>query len=158
MGRPISFLFSLLVVVGGGCGGDDPSEAGGADESIEAAATPGPVFNPRCEAVMGVDGAGGFLWKPVSDYYDELVVILPARFTVPFLRLDVFQVKTILHGKVVALDPPRTESCTFNGFANGGRQHWRCDLPGRFYDGHVVAVDEAQVCEWQVAHPGKRQD
>lgn len=142
------FLCLMLVVVGAGCG--DGSDSGRVDDVVEV--TPSPFFspeptNPICRDVMGPDGAGGFLWKPASESDGNLVLVFPDEFERPFEQVSVFR-----------KGDHRRNHCRYTGKANGNRQHWRCPLPGVFYDGRVEAVDIEQVCEWKVRRPKERND
>ena len=103
--------------------------------------------NPDCSAdPFGVDGANGFLWKPVSDSRDSLVVLFPSDYDVQFERV----VTTRLDGT--------QEDGVFSGFANGNRQHWRFSLSGENYNGALQIFDESQECSAFVANPDQRQD
>ena len=115
--------------------------------------TPEPVVeNPLCTETMGVDGGGGFLWKPEGENFPTLVVLLPGKFQSEFERVEA----TRKDGSV--------ESLRFTGFSNfdpdGLRQTWRGDLRGGRYTGRVVAIggNPMQECEWEVDRPAQRQD
>ncbi len=109
--------------------------------------TPKDGSNPDCSAdPFGVDGAGGFLWKPVSDSRSSLVVLFPDSYDVQFERV----VATRLDGT--------QEEGAFSGFANGNRQHWRFVEAGENYNGALQIFDEAQECSAFVANPAERQD
>lgn len=103
--------------------------------------------NPDCSVgTNGVDGAGGFLWKPISEGDGNLVILFPAEFDVPFRDVFVFATG----GDI--------ESGNFVGFSNGNRQTWRFDFPGSAYTGQVTVDDIGQECDWFVESPGERQD
>jgi hypothetical protein len=102
--------------------------------------------NPICLNVRGLDGANGFLWKPVSESDGNLVVILPTEF-----KERAEQVRVVsLSGQI--------ESGTFRGFANGNRQHWRFSSAGSSYTGTVTIISKNGECVYQVPNPSIRQD
>jgi hypothetical protein len=103
--------------------------------------------NPNCSASpFGVDGANGFLWKPVSDTRGTLVVLFPSEYDVQFESVSAVR----LDGTI--------EQGVFSGFANGGRQHWRFSDSGDAYTGELQIHDEAQECNAFVSNPSERQD
>lgn len=103
--------------------------------------------NPDCSSdPFGVDGAGGFLWKPVSDTRGSLVVLFPSEYDVQFEGVSARRLDGTL------------EEGTFSGFGNGSRQHWRFSASGDAYTGEIQIQDEAQECSAFVATPSERQD
>ena len=103
--------------------------------------------NPDChETTNGVDGAGGFLWKPISEADGNLVILFPPEFDVKFFKVLVFD----LEGSI--------EQGEFTGFTNGDRQTWRFSSPGGVYTGRVVVDAINQECIWFVESPEERQD
>ena len=101
--------------------------------------------NPNCSGINGIDGSGGFLWKPEGENTGNLVVLFPSEFTDRFLS-------------VVATIAGDFEEGTFTGFSNGDRQTWRFSKPGSAYDGKLIVDANNQECVWQVANPSDRQD
>lgn len=120
------------------------------DNSVNGSASPRPSgipgVNPLCTEVMGVDGAEGFLFKPVSESDGNLVVLFPKEFTKPFLKVEI----TTLLGVV--------EEGVFSSVGNGDRMHYRFSMPGSFYQGRIVAFDDNQECVWEVTDTSVRQD
>lgn len=109
--------------------------------------TPKDGSNPDCSSEpFGADGAGGFLWKPVSDSRGSLVVLFPDSFDVQFEQV------------VAARLDGTQEEGAFSGFANGNRQHWRFGLSGENYTGELQIFDEAQECLAFVSTPDQRVD
>ena len=127
-----------------------PDEITGSDELDP----PDPIMedvvksNPICTKVMRAnDGNEGFLWRD-GDHTGHLVVLLPKRFTAPFVS-------------VTALRKDGTrDRLRYTGFANGDRQHWRGDAPSRTYKSNslVIAKEPGNKCEWQIARAGRRND
>ena len=120
----------------------EPGEGSQAPEEVSTDSSQ----NPVCSGVMDVDGADGFLWKPVSESDGNLVVLFPREFEAVFLEVQVFT------------SGGQSESGRFTGFANGNRQHWRFSMPGSSYDGTVVATSLNGECVWTVSNPSGRQD
>ena len=103
--------------------------------------------DPMCDgAVMGPDGAGGFLWKPISDNDGHLVILFPPEFERTFNRVYVVN--------AIGL----AEDLRFTGFANGNRQHWRASMSGDHYTGRVIAESSTGTCFWEVSNPSIRND
>lgn len=96
--------------------------------------------------VLGVDGPGGFLWKPESDSDGNLVILFPPEYGVEFIAVYV----ETLAGE--------TEGGVFAGFSNPNRQTWRFSLPGEAYTGRVRVDLGTQECLWNVSQPGNTQD
>lgn len=140
-------LFFMWLATIWGCGEWDGGNHIDPVPTVEptAEATPELPTNPRCVDVMGKDGGGGFLWKPVSDR-GKLVVLLPKEFERQFEQVLVYPKKG------------GSESLQWDGFKNEDRQHWRGKLEGKRYTGLVTAIDVDQVCEWKVSSPGERND
>lgn len=104
----------------------------------------------------GVDGPGGFTWKPESDSTGSLVIFFPSDYTEPFESVMVTQ----LFGS--------PEFGIFDGFnaddAFGERQIWRFNFPGSAYIGLIrVTIGSADsagggVCLWNVDNVSEVQD
>lgn len=114
---------------------------------------PAPKINPYCTKTQtAADGAGGFLWKPVSDSDGKVAVILPARFVKKF---DEVAIVTPTGG---------VEQLRFTTFANGDRQHWRGSKPGGKYpSGSRVSAkdflaDDVNECVWVIKKTSERVD
>jgi hypothetical protein len=79
------------------------------------------------------DGAGGFLWKPVSESNGQLVILFPPEFT-----------GSVASGEVHNRFPPKSSSLmdvgNYGGVHNGGREHYRFPRQGGAYGGNVFAV------------------
>ncbi len=96
----------------------------------------------------GAGGAGGFLWKPISDSNGNLVVLMPSEIS--------SEVESVVikdkNGNVL-------ESGKFSAIANGGRAHFRFSKPGSAY-GQSVTVEaklkNGRVCQFQVGDTSKR--
>lgn len=110
--------------------------------------------NPTCDhysTFFPPDGAGGFLWKPVSESNGNLAVLLPGKFKKQFNKCTVYD------GKVA-------DSLRFDKFANpdsyGDRQHWRGNHPGSYYNSPALVVcnDGVQDCAWHISTPNSRID
>jgi hypothetical protein len=80
-----------------------------------------------------------FLWKPVSDNFGKLVVILPASFA---------SVNSI------TVSGARTESSTRSAIGNGQRPHYRFSLPGASYGKNIRVTGGGRT--WIVADGSKR--
>lgn len=148
-------LCALLFLMG--CGDDIiipiPTPTPTPDPIITPTPTMTPnSMNPSCNSVMGVDGPGGFLWKPKSDSNGNAVVLLPGTFQARFDRVE----KKRKDGQ--------TESFTFTGFSNfdqdGLRQTWRGSKPGGSYtsNSNVVATLGDTMCKWKIGNSSERND
>ena len=96
----------------------------------------------------GAGGAGGFLWKPISDSNGNLVVLMPSEIS---SEVDSVVIKD-KNGNVL-------ETGKFSAIANGGRAHFRFSKPGSAY-GQSVTVEaklkNGRVCTFQVNDTSKR--
>lgn len=130
---------------------------GGADQSDMVA--PAPASPGRGEKAPGATSTTrgslgeGFLWKPESSKDDKdggkLVVLLPEKFTG-----DV---------RSVELRSPdnkrRLEKGDFSGVANGDREHWRFDKPGKEYPKNTilrVVFEDGSSRTITIKRPGAR--
>lgn len=148
LGVLLTLLTSCDLNVGGTQSGDDTettttiiTETEGTQES------PGFGQNPRCSGVQSLDGPGGFLWKAESETDGNLVILFPAEYVAPFLRVFVY-----------GAESGEAEAGAFAGHTNDGRQTYRFDAPGEEYDGRVLVDAGDQECEWFVPDPANRQD
>lgn len=97
-----------------------------------------------------IDGGNGFLWKPVSESDEKLVVLLPAEMTDQVLQ-------------VVLKDSndETVEEGRSTGVHNGGREHFRFDKPGGGYPNDVtveVTLSDGSVQTYKIPNPSERYD
>lgn len=94
------------------------------------------------------DGAGGFLWKPLSDVRPSAVALLPGRFKEKFKQVELIKGKKVL------------ERLIWSGFGNddkdGPRHHWRSTRKGSSLPKHTLLKADGQC--WPLADPGSRLD
>ncbi len=97
-----------------------------------------------------VDGANGFLFKPVSDTQGKLVVLAPEAFT--------GNIASVLlkdeAGKQV-------ETGVFSGIGNGERAHFRFTKPGGSYPANLTVefkLDNGEVKQYKIPNPALRYD
>jgi len=97
----------------------------------------------------------GFLWKPVSESDNKLVVLLPQA-----LRGLIDKVE--IHSSLPPSEGTRIAEGRFAGDTmNGNRPHFRFDKPGSSYgqDVHVVAYkDDGTVLHWDINDGGRRHE
>jgi hypothetical protein len=126
--------------------GNTSNHAGSSFESIAS--------NGSLEA-QSLDGAGGFLWKPVSESDNKLVVLLPEALRGAISRVEI-------HNSLPPTDITRLAEGRFAGDTmNGNRPHFRFDKPGSRYgsDVHVVAYkDDGSMLSWDIKDGGSRHD
>lgn len=119
---------------------DTGTDSGSTDTSSEPI-TGGAGIGP-------VGQGGGFLWKPVSDHGNKLVVLLPAQYTGQ------------VSGQYVASpDGTPIESGGFSSVGNGGREHYRYSKPGGSYPNgsHAVAnLKAGGAVHWTVPNTSAR--
>ncbi len=97
-----------------------------------------------------VDGADGFLFKPLSDTQGKLVVLLPAALT----------------GKVSGVvlkdaSGKEIESGRSGGVGNGEREHFRYNQPGGQYPANLtveVRLKGGEIKSYSIPDPSKRYD
>jgi hypothetical protein len=97
-----------------------------------------------------VDGANGFLWKPVSDSDGRLAVLTPERFTGNVAQV----VLKDQAGNVL-------ETGRHGGVGNGGREHFRFSKPGGAYPPGVtveVRMRNGGTESYPIAQPSQRYD
>lgn len=97
-----------------------------------------------------VDGAGGFLFKPVSDSTGKLAVLAPSSLA------DMI-VGTVLKD----LDGNKIEEGTYSGNGNGGRDHYRFSKPGGSYPPNLtveITMKNGEVKSYKIEDPSKRYD
>jgi hypothetical protein len=150
----ISIITCLMFVISSGCklssGDTSEQEINGSfnvDNSIDNFGINGNEGDAvKCVGIGGVDGSGGFLWKPMSESDGNLVILFPSKFDKKFLDVLVED----LDGNV--------ESGAFAGFTNPDRQTWRFSKNGAEYTGVVRADLITQECAWRVSSPEEVQD
>lgn len=108
------------------------------------------VLGSGTTAGSPVDGANGFLFKPISDTQGKLVILTPEELT----------------GKVTGVILKDSagnvlEKGTSGGVGNGGREHFRYSKPGPQYPSNLVV--EVQLAgggskTYSIPDPSKRYD
>jgi hypothetical protein len=141
-------LLLALILVGSGCnvgdvGSSSKSDSDNTNTNVINNRPDGTgASNDACDGVMSLDGAGGFLWKPVSESDNKPVVLFPKSFSVKFEQVISEGVNgDFYEGK-------------FAGFQNDSRQHWRFEESAELHVGRIIADD----CEWVFPEPTERQD
>lgn len=97
-----------------------------------------------------VDGADGFLWKPVSDSDGRLVVLAPKDLTG---RVVSMTVRTSAGAKL--------ETSSYRGVGNGDREHHRFKKAGRDYPADCVAqflLADGTARDYPIKAPSQRYD
>jgi hypothetical protein len=104
---------------------------------------------------QSLDGAGGFLWKPVSESDKKLVVLLPEALRGMINRVEIHS----------SLPPSEATKLADGRFAgdnmNGNRPHFRFERPGSTYGNnvHVVAYhNDGSMLTWDIKNGGSRND
>lgn len=104
---------------------------------------------------QGLDGAGGFLWKPTSESDNKLVVLLPEALRGAISKVEI-------HSSLPPSDITKLGEGRFAGDTmNGNRPHFRFDKPGSSYGSnvHVVAYkNDGSTMTWDITDGGKRHD
>jgi hypothetical protein len=104
---------------------------------------------------QSLDGPGGFLWKPVSESDNKLVVLLPEALRGAISRVEI-------HTSLPPSDITKLAEGRFAGDTmNGNRPHFRFDKPGSGYgsDVHLVAYkDDGSVLSWDIKDGGSRHE
>ena len=114
--------------------------------------TSGSVSSPESVAVPGkeVDGADGFLFKPVSDSDGKVAVLLPSSLTGTIEKV-VFET---INGEVL-------EEGRYSGVGNGGREHYRFSKTGAEYESNLVVnvfMKDGTNKTYEISDPSKRYD
>lgn len=96
------------------------------------------------------DGAGGFLFKPVSESDGNLVVLLPTKFKgdVESVILRDMEDREIDRGREA-------------GYHNGDRQHFRFSKPGADYGSNVsleIKFLDGSIQRYDIPNPSERYD
>lgn len=97
-----------------------------------------------------VDGANGFLFKPVSDTSGKLVILLPSSMTHDVRAVNL---KTS-SGKLV-------EAGQYAGIGNGNREHFRYNMPGSGYPKDLVVevtLNNGKTVNYKIPDPSQRYD
>ncbi len=119
--------------------------------TLAGSANGGPADSGSATAKGGrIDGSEGFLWKPVSDTTGKLVVLLPSKWTGD---IDEVVLKNEA-GKII-------DRGKFTSVANGEREHYRFDKPGKRYPENVtveVTFNNGKTQQYTIPKPGKRYD
>lgn len=101
------------------------------------------------------DGAGGFLWKPVSEADGKLVVLLPTDLKGAIDKVEI-------HSELPPSPDSLLEKGRFTGDThNGGRPHFRFDQPGEAYGDNVHLVvfrDDGSTVTYDIDNGGDRHD
>jgi hypothetical protein len=129
---------------------DGARPTGGAGAGAGAGAAVGGPGNAADVGEVGLDGDGGFLWKPRSESDGKLVVLLPEELTG---LVD----SVVLRGpQGNILDEGRD-----SGVANEGREHFRFDRAGGSYPpGTVVEIHltDGSTREVRIGNTSARND
>lgn len=127
-----------------------------APRSLDAPSNVAPQLNSAADktgtAESAHDGAGGFLWKPVSESDGKLAVLLPSSLTGQIISLEIFA--TAPAAGVTAIDQGR-----FVGNTNGNRATFRFNKSGGEYpDGcYVVAqLKNGETRSFHIADSSQR--
>lgn len=140
--RPLNVGATGQQMTGGGsaASGDVGSSNTGASSSVSGS--------------QGMDGSGGFVWKPVSESDGNLVVVLPTSLAGAIDKVEI-------HSSLPPTDATKLDDGRFTGNNNGERPHFRFPKPGSEYGDnvHVVAYknDGTQV-DWTIGDGGQRYD
>ena len=121
------------------------SELGG-EPSTPASAPSMPM--PRSSSLGSPGAGGGFLWKPVSESDNRLVVLLPPSYNGVAINVMIVQ----SNGTV--MDQGR-----FAGIHNGNRSHFRFSQPGAGYGSGVYVVADLNTGEtvhWYITNGASR--
>ena len=119
-----------------------------------------------CNYDLGLDGSGGFLYKPESEKNGNLVVLLPSYLPNADLVLVERKLKKkrkkkcdagTLNGRKCER---KKEALWFNGRHNGDRQTWYAARPGARYKSkrRVMAWVDDEVYCWKIGKSSERND
>ena len=102
-----------------------------------------------------LDGADGFLWKPVSEGDGNLVVLLPTELRGLIDRVEI-------HSSMPPSPETLLEEGRFDGDdKNGNRLHYRFEQPGAEYGDNVNLVayrTDGEAIFWNIANGADRHD
>ena len=107
-----------------------------------------PVSTPTPDTSCIEQWDGGNLWKPISEGDGNLVVLLKPEYPM----FDYCEAKVDEGNAWLRLD--------YDGIANGDRQHYRGDRPGKDYrgkklNGGVRCYKDNRMCFWPLPGPAK---
>ncbi|HMO79080.1 MAG TPA: DUF4038 domain-containing protein [Candidatus Paceibacterota bacterium] len=104
--------------------------------------------NPFAAPGDSTQGArGGFLWKPISESNQKLVVLLPSTYNNKISKVCVVQAQI------------EVECGRYSGIHNGNRTHWRFNKPGSGYGSGVFVVatlNTGQKVHWSIPNGAQR--
>lgn len=92
----------------------------------------------------------GFLWKDISESDGKLVVLLPANMQ-NVMRVEI--------RRTFAVGSEVIELGRYTGIHNGGRRHYRFQLPGYWYPVNcwlVATLNNSDAVAWLIETPGAR--
>lgn len=97
-----------------------------------------------------MDGAEGFLFKPISESNGNLVVLLPAALSK--------QIESVV---LKDSEDNELEQGTATGIANGDREHFRFSKPGGEYPENLIVeakLKDGSLKTYKIADPSQRYD